>query len=140
VYNYACTDGAPSYITIGDGGNAEGLASGWVTPQPEWSVFRQASYGFGELTAINSTHAYWAWHQNPDLVPAIADEYYFIKGKGAGALKGQKQGQSQGHVAGSGTTGTPVFAKNALGDRARVFNKAALLEVESHKDTSIIGG
>ena len=42
VYQYKCVSGAPYYITIGDGGNAEGLATRWVNPQPAWSVFRQA--------------------------------------------------------------------------------------------------
>lgn len=63
-YKYTCTEGAPYYITIGDGGNAEGLALPWYDPQPAWSLFRQASYGFGELTVTNATHASWQWHQN----------------------------------------------------------------------------
>lgn len=64
VYKYACTEGAPYYVTVGDGGNAEGLATPWVTPQPAWSLYRQASYGFGELTVVNATHSLWQWHQN----------------------------------------------------------------------------
>ena len=56
-------------FALGDGGNAEGLATGWVSPQPSWSAFRQASYGHGELTVVNSTHSLWEWHQNEDLVP-----------------------------------------------------------------------
>ncbi len=56
-------------FALGDGGNAEGLATGWVSPQPSWSAFRQASYGHGELTVVNSTHSLWEWHQNKDLVP-----------------------------------------------------------------------
>ena len=55
----------PYYITIGDGGNREGLATTWMDPQPAWSAFRQASYGHGELQTINATHMYWSWHQNP---------------------------------------------------------------------------
>lgn len=34
-----------TFITIGDGGNREGLAMGWLDPQPEWSAFRESSYG-----------------------------------------------------------------------------------------------
>lgn len=32
-----------------------------VEPCPPWSVYRQATYGHGELTATNSSHLYWAW-------------------------------------------------------------------------------
>ena len=64
AYKFVCSDGAPYYVTIGDGGNAEGLATPWVEPQPSWSLYRQASYGSGDLTVYNATHAYWQWHQN----------------------------------------------------------------------------
>lgn len=73
----------PYYITIGDGGNREGLAESWMSPQPVWSAFRQASYGHGELFVANATHAHWSWHQNPDLEPTIADELWIIKGQNA---------------------------------------------------------
>ena len=71
----------PYYITIGDGGNREGLASSWISPQPAWSAFRQASYGHGELQTINATHMHWTWHQNPDLEPKVADELWIVKGQ-----------------------------------------------------------
>jgi hypothetical protein len=71
----------PYYITIGDGGNREGLASNWESPQPTWSAFRQASYGHGELEVINATTLHWTWHQNPDLEPTVADELYIVKGQ-----------------------------------------------------------
>ena len=41
------------HLVVGDGGNYEGPAiyeghpSGWRQPQPEWSAFREASYGPG---------------------------------------------------------------------------------------------
>lgn len=97
-YNYTCVADGPVYITIVDGGNREGLATGWVTPQPAWSIFRQASYGHGELTAVNSTHLYWAWHQNPDLAPTIADQTWVVKGV-AGEV-------------GPGITSAPTFKKD----------------------------
>jgi len=71
----------PVYVTIGDGGNREGLYTKWANPQPEWSAFRQASYGHGELAVFNETHAHWGWNQNPDLEPKVADEAWIIKGQ-----------------------------------------------------------
>lgn len=79
-YKFKCVDDGPIYLTVGDGGNREGLASKWVTPCPEWSTYRQATYGFGELEALNATHARWVWHQNEDLTPGLIDEVYFEKG------------------------------------------------------------
>eukprot|EP00602_Paraphysomonas_sp_CaronLab_P003441 CAMPEP_0185025300 /NCGR_PEP_ID=MMETSP1103-20130426/8313_1 /TAXON_ID=36769 /ORGANISM="Paraphysomonas bandaiensis, Strain Caron Lab Isolate" /LENGTH=458 /DNA_ID=CAMNT_0027558471 /DNA_START=43 /DNA_END=1419 /DNA_ORIENTATION=+ len=120
VYQYERKEGAPIYITIGDGGNHEGLATGWVEPQPEWSAFRQASYGFGELRVMNSTHAYWSWHQNGDLVPEVADEVYFVKNTETG-YQGLKA------VGSESFTGTPVFAQSSRGEKARASNDAAKL-------------
>lgn len=82
VYNFSCmTDGtAPVYITIGDGGNKEGLVKNWTQPQPAWSLYRQASFGHGELTAVNATALHWMWSQNPSLTPAAVDEVWLIKG------------------------------------------------------------
>ncbi|KAL1831528.1 hypothetical protein ACET3Z_001179 [Daucus carota] len=57
---------APVYITIGDGGNIEGLATIMTEPQPEYSAFREASFGHAVLDIKNRTHAYYAWHRNQD--------------------------------------------------------------------------
>ena len=73
--------GGPVYVTVGDGGNREGLASKWVEPCPAWSVYRQATYGFGVLEASNATHLRWVWHQNEDLSPGLVDEVFFVKGE-----------------------------------------------------------
>ncbi|KAI7727236.1 hypothetical protein M8C21_004224 [Ambrosia artemisiifolia] len=43
-------------------------------PSPEWSVFREASFGHGELKIVNSTHAFWSWHRNDDDEPVRSDE------------------------------------------------------------------
>jgi hypothetical protein len=112
VYKYQCVAGAPYYITIGDGGNAEGLATGWVSPQPSWSMYRQASYGHGEFVVYNSTHALWQWHQNKDLSPVVADEFWLIKGQGKALLS----------QAGTGITAEPVFADNERGRNAAKFD------------------
>ena len=80
-YQYKCVSDAPYYVTIGDAGNAEGLATKWIVPQPKWSEYRMASYGHGELVVINSTHTLWQWHQNQDLSPTVADEFWITKGE-----------------------------------------------------------
>jgi hypothetical protein len=115
VYQYKCTAGAPYYINIGDGGNKEGLASDWVKPQPEWSAFRQASYGHGELNVVNSTHTLFQWHQNNDLSPVIADELWIIKGDNTNTNP-------------QSITKQPVFANNDRGRRGVLFNEEALKE------------
>ncbi|KAH9316942.1 hypothetical protein KI387_018711 [Taxus chinensis] len=64
------------HITIGDGGSPEGLASVFLDPQPQLSLFREASFGHGELTIYNATHARWSWHRNDDDESVIADEVW----------------------------------------------------------------
>ncbi|KAL6846870.1 hypothetical protein ACP4OV_022723 [Aristida adscensionis] len=68
---------APAYINIGDGGNIEGLASMFRTPQPEYSAFREASFGHAMLDIKNRTHAYYEWHRNHDGVKVVADKAWF---------------------------------------------------------------
>jgi hypothetical protein len=119
VYQYKNTPGAPYYITIGDGGNSEGLAEHWIDPQPEWSAFRQASYGFGELRVVDSTKMEWRWHQNQDLLPVIADSFTFTKDPSAN-LRGSAPAPAQPE------TGKPVFADNERGRRAAAFNAEQL--------------
>jgi 3',5'-cyclic AMP phosphodiesterase CpdA len=118
-YKYVCTEGAPYYITIGDGGNSEGLALPWNDPQPSWSLYRQASYGFGELTVHNATHASWAWHQNQDLFPTVADSFEFVRGSNK-----YLQGSSP-------TTGEAVFTDNVRGVRAAQQNSERALLTNS---------
>ncbi|XP_077243597.1 purple acid phosphatase 18-like [Tasmannia lanceolata] len=66
----------PVHITIGDGGNREGLAQSYIQPKPDWSVFREASFGHGELKIVNSTHAFWSWHRNDDDEPVQSDRVW----------------------------------------------------------------
>ncbi|XP_017430795.2 purple acid phosphatase 18 [Vigna angularis] len=66
VYNGRLDPCGAVHITIGDGGNREGLARKYINPQPKWSEFREASFGHGELKFVNSTHALWSWHRNDD--------------------------------------------------------------------------
>jgi len=114
AYHYNCEAGAPYYVTIGDGGNAEGLAATWVEPQPAWSMYRQASYGFGELRVMNSTHATWKWHQNQDLLPEIADSFTFTRGSAVNTHNLQAERP---------VTGKPMFTSDARGEKAQKFNE-----------------
>jgi 3',5'-cyclic AMP phosphodiesterase CpdA len=54
----------PTYLTIGDGGNREGVYLPWREPQPEWSAYREASFGVGTLQLLNGTHAAYEWHRH----------------------------------------------------------------------------
>ncbi|XP_076888073.1 purple acid phosphatase 18-like [Bidens hawaiensis] len=74
VYNGKSDPCGAIHITIGDGGNKEGLAHKYKDPSPEWSVFREASFGHGELKIVNSTHAFWSWHRNDDDESVRSDE------------------------------------------------------------------
>ncbi|KAA8536064.1 hypothetical protein F0562_028542 [Nyssa sinensis] len=69
---------APVYITIGDGGNIEGLANNLTEPQPKYSAFREASFGHAIFDIKNRTHAYYSWHRNQDGYAAEADSLWFF--------------------------------------------------------------
>lgn len=61
VYREQVRDDGIVYVVLGDAGNREGLAPTYIDPQPAWSAFRQADYGFGVLDVWNRTHARLAW-------------------------------------------------------------------------------
>ncbi|CAJ1956961.1 unnamed protein product [Sphenostylis stenocarpa] len=69
---------APVYITIGDGGNIEGLATNMTNPQPEYSAYREASFGHAIFEIKNRTHAHYSWHRNEDDYATIADSMWFF--------------------------------------------------------------
>ncbi|KAF5203720.1 Purple acid phosphatase [Thalictrum thalictroides] len=81
VSNGQCTPvmdpSAPVYITIGDGGNIEGLANNFRNPQPSYSAFREASFGHALLEIKNRTHAYYSWHRNQDSERVVGDSLWF---------------------------------------------------------------
>ncbi|XAR72785.1 Acid phosphatase [Bertholletia excelsa] len=81
VVNGLCTpvkdQSAPVYITIGDGGNLEGLATNMTEPQPKYSAFREASFGHATFAIKNRTHAYYSWHRNQDGYAVEADSLWF---------------------------------------------------------------
>lgn len=68
---------APVYITVGDGGNQEGLASKFNDPQPDYSAYREASYGHSTLELKNRTHAVYQWNRNDDGKHVPADNVVF---------------------------------------------------------------
>ena len=54
------------YITIGDGGNLEGLDNNYYT-QPVWSAFRNGTqYCHGKLKIIDKHSLLWKWYKNDD--------------------------------------------------------------------------
>jgi hypothetical protein len=113
IYRYGLDPCGPVYITIGDGGNTERLAThhaddpgycpsvtnihpeyGGVCPfkytsgadsrfcwdrQPEWSAYRESSFGHGMLEVQNSTHALWTWHRNQDAYEFEGDQIYIVR-------------------------------------------------------------
>ncbi|KAE8725614.1 Purple acid phosphatase 10 [Hibiscus syriacus] len=67
---------APVYITIGDRGNLEGLATNMTEPQPAYSAYREASFGHAIFDIKNRTHAYCSWHRNHDGYAVEADSMW----------------------------------------------------------------
>ncbi|CAM6105611.1 unnamed protein product [Calypogeia fissa] len=77
LYYYSEDKCAPLYITIGDGGNREGPASEFqINPQPDYSVYREPSFGHGTLEIFNKTTALFQWHRNQDNEAVTADYVY----------------------------------------------------------------
>jgi hypothetical protein len=68
-------ESAPVYITVGDGGNQEGLAGRFRDPQPEYSAFRESSYGHSTLEIKNKTHAIYHWNRNDDGKKVATDAF-----------------------------------------------------------------
>ncbi|EFJ19833.1 hypothetical protein SELMODRAFT_177278 [Selaginella moellendorffii] len=120
VYNYEYDRCAPLFITVGDGGNREGMAIKHAddpgacpkpesTPdpvgvpyeycgfnftsgpaagkfcwdrQPDWSAFRDSSFGHGILEIESPTRALWTWHRNQDTYLSenhVGDQIYIVR-------------------------------------------------------------
>lgn len=76
------TDNLPDYGGICPFNFSSGPAAGkycWDR-QPEWSAFRDSSFGHGILEVMNSTYALWTWHRNQDVygVP-VGDQIYIVR-------------------------------------------------------------
>ncbi|RZC62269.1 hypothetical protein C5167_024052 [Papaver somniferum] len=46
--------------------------------QPDFSAYRESSYGHGILEMKNDTHALWTWHRNQDLYNSSGDQIYIV--------------------------------------------------------------
>ncbi|GMH28388.1 hypothetical protein Nepgr_030231 [Nepenthes gracilis] len=51
------------------------------TKQPDWSAFRESSFGHGILEVVNSTYALWTWHRNQDTYKedSQGDQIYIVR-------------------------------------------------------------
>jgi len=87
VYRYQANACGAVHLVVGDAGNYEGPALGWVEPQPAWSAFREASFGSGLLTVHNATHAEWEWQRVACASLAANGDYYTWDGQ-SGAANG----------------------------------------------------
>ncbi|XP_061338990.1 purple acid phosphatase 22-like [Gastrolobium bilobum] len=76
VYDNEADSCGPMYVTIGDGGNREGLALTFKKPPSPLSVYREPSFGHGRLRIVNETHAHWSWHRNDDTDSFVADDVW----------------------------------------------------------------
>ncbi|CAL0310134.1 unnamed protein product [Lupinus luteus] len=71
-------ESAPVYITIGDGGNVEGAADNLIMPQPDYSAYREPSFGHAIFEIKNRTHAFYSWYRNDDDYATQADSMWFF--------------------------------------------------------------
>nr|AGL44403.1 calcineurin-like phosphoesterase [Manihot esculenta] len=47
--------------------------------QPDYSAFRESSFGHGILEVKNATWALWTWHRNQDSDSKIGDQIYVVR-------------------------------------------------------------
>ncbi|XP_050914268.1 probable purple acid phosphatase 20 [Lathyrus oleraceus] len=76
VYKDKSDNCGPVHITIGDGGNREGLATKYQDPKPDISLFREASFGHGLFEVVNGSHARWTWHKNDNDESVVSDSVW----------------------------------------------------------------
>lgn len=50
----------------------------FIDPQPEYSAFREASYGHSTLEIKNRTHAFYHWNRNDDGKKVPTDFAVFL--------------------------------------------------------------
>mmetsp|Transcript_29985 Transcript_29985/g.84598 ORF Transcript_29985/g.84598 Transcript_29985/m.84598 type:complete len:566 (+) Transcript_29985:117-1814(+) len=94
MVNFKHDDCGPVHVVVGDGGNYEGPALPWRNEQPEWSAFREGSYGTGSLEIESSQRAVWRWRRRAcvtkqsgmlDVWTHLWNATYYVK---AGDAKG----------------------------------------------------
>ncbi|XP_020581260.1 purple acid phosphatase 22-like [Phalaenopsis equestris] len=78
IYDNCYNPCGPIYITIGDGGNREGLANHFNEHHKaaHLSVFREASFGHGRLRILDNKRAHWTWHRNNSSNSEVGDELW----------------------------------------------------------------
>ncbi|XP_019181520.1 PREDICTED: purple acid phosphatase 23 isoform X3 [Ipomoea nil] len=71
--------GGVCHMNFSSGSPAKGNFC-WDT-QPEWSAYRESSFGHGILEVINSSYALWTWHRNQDIYKknAHGDRIYIVR-------------------------------------------------------------
>ncbi|CAN4120788.1 unnamed protein product [Withania somnifera] len=47
--------------------------------QPDYSAYRESSFGHGILEVKNETHALWTWHRNQDMYNKAGDIIYIVR-------------------------------------------------------------
>ncbi|KAJ6683645.1 hypothetical protein OIU85_007344 [Salix viminalis] len=47
--------------------------------QPDYSVYRESSFGHGIFEVKNETHALWTWHRNQDMYNSPGDQIYIVR-------------------------------------------------------------
>ncbi|KAJ6824832.1 purple acid phosphatase 15-like [Iris pallida] len=47
--------------------------------QPEYSAYRESSFGHGILEVKNETHALWTWHRNQEMYNSAGDQIYIVR-------------------------------------------------------------
>lgn len=50
--------------------------------QPEYSAYRESSFGHGILEVKNETHALWTWHRNQDMYNESGDQIFIVREPG----------------------------------------------------------
>ena len=63
VFDNKLDDCGPVHLDLGDGGNRENTNVDWKK-QPEWSKFRESSFGVGSLTFESPTKATYEWRRD----------------------------------------------------------------------------
>jgi len=99
----------PMYVVNGAGGNREGIAHNFEKEAPEWSAFRGALSGVGQLSVLNSSALHLQFFAQPtqnstsfatgvDAAPPVtlADDVYIYARHRAGAQTKRVLGEEQG--------------------------------------------
>ncbi|OIT30469.1 PREDICTED: purple acid phosphatase 15 [Nicotiana attenuata] len=47
--------------------------------QPDYSAYRESSFGHGIIEVKNETHALWTWHRNQDMYNKAGDIIYIVR-------------------------------------------------------------